>query len=285
MTTAFQQFASDRVMIMSAPNGARRKREDHPALPISPDELAEDAAALRDAGVSVLHLHVRDAFGEHTLDVERYRQAISSIRKRVGDDLVLQVTTEAVGLYTASQQMAVVQELRPEAVSLALREICPDQANEKTAALFFNWMRRERIWPQYILYSVGDLKRFVDLRRRGIFGADAPFAMLVVGSYAKGRAGSVDDLDRMLASIDSDAFPWSVCCFGKHEHAVMLAALGRGGHVRLGFENNIVMADGTLASDNAALIKQFTADIDQCDRAPASAAKVRAAFCEQLSSR
>ena len=277
---AFQQFANDRVMILSAPNGARRTQSDHPALPISPDELAESAVALRDAGVSVLHLHVRDALGGHTLDAERYRQAISSIRERIGDDIVLQVTTEAVGMYTASEQIAVVRDLRPEAVSLALREICPGQAEERTAVSFFEWMRRERVWPQYILYSVDELKRFDDMRRRGIFGDDAPFAMLVLGNYTDGCAGSIDDLDVLLTSVDRSAFPWSVCCFGENEHAVMIATLSRAGHVRIGFENNLVMADGTPASDNAALIQQFTADIDQGGRAPASAAEVRAVFCD-----
>ena len=279
MTSAFHAFSSDHVMIMSAPNGARRTQEHHRALPISPEELAENAVALRDAGISVLHLHVRDALGGHTLDVERYRQAISSIRERVGDDLVLQVTTEAVGMYTASEQMAMVRELRPEAVSLALREICQGQAQEQTAASFFAWMRRERIWPQYILYSVNDLKRFDDMRRRGVFSDAAPFAMLVLGSYTDSRAGSSEDLDLLLASVDCGAFPWSVCCFGENEHQVMVETESRGGHVRIGFENNIEMADGSVAPNNAALIRQFTATISQSSRTPASGAEVRAVFC------
>ena len=44
-----------------APNGARKTRQDHPALPITPAELAACAAACRDAGASMLHLHVRQA--------------------------------------------------------------------------------------------------------------------------------------------------------------------------------------------------------------------------------
>ena len=73
----------------------------------------------------MIHLHVRDKEGAHTLDVGRYRDAISAIRDEVGDDIVIQVTSEAVGIYNADQQIEMVVELQPEAVSLAIREIVP----------------------------------------------------------------------------------------------------------------------------------------------------------------
>lgn len=265
-------------MIMSAPNGARRSQADHPALPILPEELATNAAALLDAGVAILHLHVRDERGKHTLDAERYRDAIAAIHDRVGDNLVIQVTTEAVGIYDADQQMAVVRELRPEAVSLALREICPADADEPVLADFCAWMNVESIWPQYILYSVEDVKRFEAMRRRGVFADAAPFVMLVLGNYTDAKAGTVSELDGLLAAADFDALPWAVCCFGANEQAVMLAALNRGGHVRIGFENNVVLADGSPATDNAALIRQFTAAAAASPRQPASSVEARAAF-------
>jgi uncharacterized protein (DUF849 family) len=278
LTATFRQFGSEKIMIMSAPNGARRSQSDHPALPISSVELARNAVELRNAGVSVLHLHVRDDRGGHSLDVDRYRHAIDAIRERVGDDLILQVTTEAVGLYSSTEQMAIVRELKPEAVSLALREICPDQKDETTAVAFFEWLRDEQVWPQYIVYSVAELERFDAMRRRGVFGNATPFVMLVLGNYVDGRAGEVSDLEAMLSSVDCAAFPWSVCCFGPNENAVMLAAKARGGHVRIGFENNIVMVDGSIAPDNAALIRQFTAESNARIRSPATAAEVRVAF-------
>jgi 3-keto-5-aminohexanoate cleavage enzyme len=282
VTTAFNQFAKNRVMIISAPNGARRTHADHPALPITPEELAESAMKLRDVGASVLHLHVRDEQGGHTLDAERYRQAMSAIRERVGDDLIVQVTTEAVGMYTATEQMALVRDLKPEAVSLALRELCPNKAQEETAAGFFAWMRRERIWPQYILYSVDDLKRFDDMRQRGVFSDATPLTLLVLGNYSQGIAGTVSDLELQLSGVDCHEFPWAACCFGEYEHAVMMAAEARGGHVRIGFENNLAMADGSLAPDNAALIRQFTAVAESGIRRPATAAEVRATFCDAI---
>ena len=278
MTVDFRRFAEDRVIIMSAPNGARRGHADHPALPMTAEESARDAIALRDAGVSILHLHVRDDDGNHSLDVEHYRQAIAAVEKSVGDELLIQATTEAVGQYTSDQQIALVRELKPDAVSLALREICPAESNENVAAEFFAWMRSENIWPQYILYTVEDVVRFDDMRQRGIFAEDAPFVMFVLGEYANSVAGTVEDLNKLLAATDPAAYPWAVCCFGRHENEVMLAATAQGGHVRLGFENNLHLPDGEIAPDNAALIRRFTADNAASQRRPASAAELRATF-------
>ena len=278
MSSDFLRFAEKKVMVMSAPNGARRGHADHPALPITAEESALDAVALLDAGVSIVHLHVRDDAGHHSLDATRYRQARAAVRTTVGDDLVIQVTTEAVGQYTSDQQIALVQELEPEAVSLALREICPDDSDAGKAAEIFTWMRSENVWPQYILYSVDDVMRFDDMRQRGIFADDAPFAMFVLGEYANAVPGTVADLNLMLAATDADEYPWAACCFGQNENEVMLAATELGGHVRLGFENNMHLADGKLAADNVELITQYLGDNSRSGRRPATVAEIRAVF-------
>jgi len=264
-----------RVVIMAAPNGARRGKGDHPALPISPAELAACAAELVDAGVSVLHLHVRDAEGRHTLDPGRYREAIRAIRHAVGSSLVLQATTEAVGRYTSEEQMACVRELEPEAVSLALRELCPDESSEVDAAKFFEWLNRERIWPQYIVYTPEELRRFDALRRRGLFADEAPFCLFVLGRYSERLEGNPADLDDMLRAADCTRFPWAVCCFGRLELEAMLAATRAGGHVRIGFENNLVLSDGRPARNNAELVRQYRDAAALLGCRPASADELR----------
>jgi 3-keto-5-aminohexanoate cleavage enzyme len=128
------------VLIMVAPNGARRGRADHPAIPLTPAELARDVAACAAAGAAAVHLHVRDAARAHSLDPGLYREAVAAVRA-ASPDTVIQVTTEAVGRYTPAEQMATVRALRPEAVSLALRELIPDAAAEAPARDFLAWMR------------------------------------------------------------------------------------------------------------------------------------------------
>jgi 3-keto-5-aminohexanoate cleavage enzyme len=147
-------------IIMCAPNGARKNKTDHPALPISNSELADCAESILSEGASIIHLHVRDDNGEHTLDVDRYRSAISAIRQRIGQQLVIQITTEACGIFDRQQQMEMVRSLRPEAVSLALRELCPDADSEPAAAEFFAWLNANGVLTQYILYSADEVARF-----------------------------------------------------------------------------------------------------------------------------
>jgi len=275
MLLPHQALAGERVIIMSAPNGARRTADDHPALPITPDELADCAQSLVEEGVSVLHLHVRDKHQRHTLDADRYRAAIEAVRARVGDSLVLQVTTEAVGVFTRDEQMAMVRHVRPEAVSLGLRELCPDDNAEVEAAGFFAWLRKEKIWPQYILYSADDVRRFEHMRRRGVFADEYPFCLLVMGRYSDALEGDLSELTAMLGAADCREFPWAVCCFGKHENTAMLEATEAGGHVRIGFENNLWLPDGSVARDNAQLINTYRSSARSCGRIPATADDIR----------
>ncbi|MDX1481703.1 MAG: 3-keto-5-aminohexanoate cleavage protein [Woeseiaceae bacterium] len=271
-------FARRRLIVIAAPNGARRGKADHPALPMTAGEIATAAESLADAGVAVLHLHVRDAAGAHTLDVGRYREAIAAVRERVGDRLIIQATSEAVGRYRPDEQIAMVESLRPEAVSLALRELCPDAKSEASAGAFFRSLGPMNVWPQYILYSADDVARFDGLRRKGFFGDERPFCLLVLGRYASDLEGRLDELRAMQEAADLDDFPWAVCCFGRQEHAAALAAAAAGGHVRLGFENNLHLADGRIASDNAALVRQFLDAYSAGDRRPATADDVRKAW-------
>lgn len=241
--------------LMVAPNGARRTQADHPALPMVPEEIARCARDCLDAGAAVLHLHVRDDDGAHSLDVHRYRAAIQAVRQAVGQDQVIQVTTEAVGRYQPAQQMALVRELRPEAVSLAVRELVPDAAHEAEAGAFFAWLMDQPTAPQYILYSVEDIQRLAALCQRGVIPDPDPDVLLVLGRYTTGQRSKPADLLPMLAALP-DHWQWTVCAFGPLENACALTAAALGGHVRVGFENNLHLASGEIAPDNAALVAQ-----------------------------
>ncbi len=242
--------------IAVAPNGARRTQADHPALPITPDELARTAAECLEAGAAMIHLHVRDSEQKHTLDADAYRAATAAVRREVGDGLIIQVTSEAVGIYTADQQMAMVRDLRPEAVSLAVKEICPDAASEPAAADFLAWMAAEAIQPQYILYSAEDVARLRDLCKRGVVPGDRISVLYVLGRYTKGQVSQPADVIPFIEAAGGDDVHWSVCAFGRLESACAMTAAALGGHVRVGFENNLYAADGRLAESNTTLVSQ-----------------------------
>jgi uncharacterized protein (DUF849 family) len=208
------------------------------------------------------------------LDADAYRAVSAAIRAAVGERIVVQITTEAVGRYTPAEQLAVVQAVRPEAVSIALREIIPDRMHELAGANFLEWLSKARIVPQYILYSPDELRWFAELRRRGIIPGLLQFVLFVLGRYAEGRAGRPGEIEAFLAALPENV-EWAVCAFGPHEHACALRAAALGGHARLGFENNLNLADGTPAPDNAALIRQFADGLSRTGRPLADAAWVR----------
>lgn len=265
------------LIIAVAPSGARRTKKDHARLPITPEELAETAAACQAQGAAMLHLHVRDSDGAHLLDAHAYRAAISAIGKAVGRKLVLQITTEAVGRYRPGEQMSVVRAVLPEAVSLALKEIVPDASAEKEAADFFAWLRRERIMAQIVLYSPEELTRYYDLRNRGVIAEGPDFLLFVLGRYTQGQRSAPADLLPFLA-VHAGTPPWAMCAFGALENACAVTAAALGGHVRVGFENNLLLADGAIAPDNAALVRQVAEGARQLARPLGNAEDLRALY-------
>lgn len=267
------------IALAVAPNGGRRTKSDHAALPLSPQELGQCALACFAAGASMIHVHVRDDEGQHCLDVARYRAAEAAIRARVGEKLIIQVTTEALGLYKPKDQIDLVQTLRPEACSIALREIAPDAAHEAAFAALLQWMRRERIFPQIILYDALDVVRLQEMRKRGLIPAKDIPVLFVLGRYTVGQKSSPSDLLEFLGPAQQSPFAhWSVCAFGQDEAACAVTAALLGGHVRLGFENNLFMPDGSVAADNAALLVPVAKALRHMGRGLDSAEMQRAAL-------
>ncbi|CAJ0799531.1 3-keto-5-aminohexanoate cleavage protein [Ralstonia holmesii] len=271
------------IAIAVAPNGARKTHADHPALPITPDELAACARQCVDAGAAMLHLHVRRPDGTHSLAPDDYRPAIAAVQRAVGDALVIQITTEAVGIYTPEQQMASVRALQPEAISAALRELAPDAAHEAQAARFFGELAAARTAIQYILYSADDVVRYRDLRAQGVLPDTPHWVLFVLGRYSAGQRSDPSDLLPFLQAWADGGditanVPWAMCAFGPREAECALSAALLGGHARLGFENNMALPDGSTAPDNAALVTNLRRHLDALHRPVASAAELRSWF-------
>ncbi|HJT14553.1 MAG TPA: 3-keto-5-aminohexanoate cleavage protein [Dongiaceae bacterium] len=261
-----------------APNGGRRTKADHPAVPVTREEIAVTAAACLEAGACMIHTHVRNRAGGHVLDVDAYRTTIAAVRAEVGDRLVIQITSEALGIYRPAEQMAVVREVRPEAVSLALRELAPDSSQESAFADFLAWLRRESVTPQIILYSPEEAVRLADLKARGVIPFNDVPVLYVLGRYTAGQRSSPADLLPFIAPEMPRFAHWSVCAFGAREIACVTAAALLGGHARVGFENNLYLPDGSVAPDNASLVAMAGSTIGACGIPIATAADLRAAW-------
>ena len=242
------------VSIAVAPNGARKTKADHPAIPLIPSDLAQTAKRCLDAGASMIHAHVRHPDGSHLIDVDAYKAASAAIRATVGDRLVVQITTEAVGRYSAAEQRAVVRGVRPEAVSMAFRELVPDASEERAFSELLGWMKSESVAPQIILYDVDDAVRLADFRKRGLLPFDRLSVLFVLGRYTAGQTSSPSDLLKFIDSSAPAFEHWSTCAFGPREIACVTASALLGGHIRVGFENNESLPNGERANSNEALV-------------------------------
>jgi uncharacterized protein (DUF849 family) len=241
--------------ISVAPNGARRSKQDHPAIPLTPAELAIEAEQCADAGAVLLHLHVRDSNGKHTLSPDRYRYALDAIRNRVGSRLLLQITTESVGMFDIRTQMDTVLAVRAPAASFAIRELIPDVAAEPQARDFFATVAAIGTVPQFILYHPDEIDRLRALQASGVIPFSNADVLFVLGRYTDnhhpaGATALAHVLVPFLSRWGNDP-AWTVCAFGAGELAIAAAAIGLGGHIRVGFENNLQRPDGSILSGNA----------------------------------
>jgi len=244
------------MLIAVAPNGARKTKKDHFELPLTPVELAIAASACAEAGAAMVHLHVRDSAGEHTLDPERYLPVIREVEAAVGDDMLIQVTSEAAGIYTADKQIDLMEQLAPHCLSCGLREFVKDHQWFTRAGMFFSRLYRAGTLIQYILYSPEDVEWYERLCREGVLPEETHFLLFVLGRHGDGSGESYDIADyiRLLRRKSR----WMACAFGRNEYSVVKQAAKLGGHARVGFENNLLLPDGSPASDNAELVKITT---------------------------
>jgi uncharacterized protein (DUF849 family) len=244
-----------RVVLAVAPNGGRKTKADHPGLPLTADELARTAAECLERGASMIHLHVRDAEGRHCLDPEAYREVIARTCQEVGDRLVLQITSESLGRFSPAEQRASVLRTNPEAVSLALRELAPEPADEKDFGEFLGKLKQMRIWPQIILYTPAEGERLGAMVKQGLIPFDKLSVLYVLGRFALTRTAVPRDLLPFLAPDMPRFGSWSVCAFGRREAACVTAGALLGGHGRVGFENNLALPNGARADSNAELVE------------------------------
>lgn len=263
-----------RAIIALAPNGARLGKADHPALPLTASEIVRCCETCVDEGATMLHLHVRDSDGRHILSADAARDLARQVKARIGGKALIQTTTEAVERYAASEQMAFLKASRPEAASLAWREISRPELSNSQRAHLLDWCRTERVALQYILYDVPDVNSLKDAIARGIVPEERPHVLYVVGRYQ--TAARIDGravADFIAVGLTPRSF--MVCAFGAGGYQTLTATALLGGHVRTGFENSLVLANGEMAPDNAAMVGSIRDQLTRLGVGIASAEECR----------
>lgn len=241
---------------MVAPNGARRTTKDHPAIPVTDEDLIETALSCYDAGARGLHAHIRTEQQTHLLDVERYETLISNLNERL-PNLEVQVTSEAAGVYESDAQIDLLSRINAPWVSVAIREILRSQDLEKLQPFFYRLHNKSRV--QFILYDADDVKTLASLIEQSIIQTEVIEVLYVLGRYSADQESTPEQLDPFLDIRDrfkKTCIPIRemICAFGKGQIPCLLRAASEGIDLRIGFENGIWLPDGTIAENNAALV-------------------------------
>ncbi len=240
------------ILLAVAPNGARKTKVDLPAIPLTVEEIGLDAKACQQAGASMIHLHVRNEKGEHSLNSALYKAAIREVEERTEGSLFIQVTSEAVGKYSSDEQFEMIHNVKPQGVSIGLREI--KNHDELEVNDHFNWMCDNSVFPQLILYNQHDLELYKKWLEEGVLPGIAYPLLLVVGKH---QVEGVFGTEIFKSNFEIPASSWMVCAFGAQEYRVGKQAAKLGGHIRLGFENNHLLKNSSIAKNNAEIITQM----------------------------
>jgi 3-keto-5-aminohexanoate cleavage enzyme len=254
--------------IMVAPNGARLGKVDHPALPVTLGEIVDTARACHLAGAGAIHAHVRDTDGAHVLDAGLYRELIAEMARAV-PQMPVQITTEAAGRYAPGQQRALLRQITPEGVSIALAEMLAD-GDRAAARRCYHALADSGVAVQHILYDAGQVAALAAEIAAGTVPAAGLQVLYVLGRYTSGQQSDPAMLTPFLQAARDAGLTaqWAVCAFGQAETACLHHAWQLGGKVRVGFENNLMMSDGTRAPDNAARLREIAARLDTSDAGP-----------------
>ncbi len=245
---------------MVAPNGARLGTADHHALPVTIEKIVETAILCRDAGADGQHVHVRDGQEKHVLDAGLYLELLAECDRQL-PGFYTQITTEAVGIYTPSQQAQLVRDVEPKAVSVALKEMAGG-GSEKIARDFYHWANEAKIEVQHILYDASEIGKLADLIARNIIPDSTSHLLFVLGRYTSKQQSEPQQIHSFISAMNMH-FPspqlidWAVCAFGKNESKCLSQAAKMGGKTRVGFENNLLNLDGSTANDNAERVAEI----------------------------
>ncbi len=260
-------------IIIVAPNGARKTHRDHPALPVSIEATVHETAACYAQGATVLHAHVRGEKQQHVLDAGLYIELIAELKQQL-PELLVQITTEAVGIYTPVEQVACVKKVMPNMVSSSLRELTAGFTALEFASEFYHWAVDASVHIQHIVYNAEELEKFLQLRDSGIIPEQHCCLLFVLGRYSTNAQSSPGDLQPFL-KYKLQSLTWFTCAFGTQEQACVMAGINAGGHARVGFENNLYLDNGDTAPNNAALVNNLKADIERSSGTVADSIQAR----------
>lgn len=293
-----------KVIITCAVTGGAHTPTMSDALPVTPQEIADQSLAAAEAGAAILHLHARNPEnGAPTGDPEVYRQFLSAIRQR--SDAVVNITTGGSATMPVAERLRAAVAFKPEMCSLNMGSM--NFAFFPAAARIDQW---KHDWERgyvlgsddfifrntfrdiaYIMESLADagtrfehecydlshlynLAHFVD---RGL--VKPPFFIQMILGILGGVGPDLENLVYMKSTADrlfgKGTFQWSVLAAGRHQMPFLTQAALLGGHVRVGLEDSLFIERGVLAVSNAQQVEKIVRILGEMGHQPATPAEAR----------
>lgn len=265
----------DKLIITAAICGAEVTKEHNPAVPYTVEEMVREAKSAYEAGAAILHVHVREDDGTPTQSKERYKEVIDAILKELPDVIIIPSTGGAVGM--SAEERLQPTELMPEMATLDCGTVnFGDDVFENTIPMMRSFGKRmleNNIKPEYECFDMGHLETAVNLVKKGEapgFPMQFNFVLGVPGA----SSASVSNL-LWLVNAMPEGSTWTATGVGRYQFPLAAHAIAMGGHVRVGFEDNLYLSKGVLAKSNGELVAKVVRIAKELGREIASPAEAR----------
>jgi uncharacterized protein (DUF849 family) len=282
----------EKVIVTVALVGSHTTREKNPNVPITPKEIAESAIESYRAGAAVCHVHVRDPeTHKPSFKLELYQEVFERIRGEC--DMIVNLTTgRGAGLLynpgakdhpwdtsllkNPEERVEHVVKLKPEVCSLDVGTLnfgSNAQVNvisviEKMATM----IKEVGTKPELEVFDIGNIPIANYLISKGLV-EKPPLFQLCLG-IPWGIEATIENLVYMRNNLPRDAL-WYAFSTGTNHFIMATASMIMGGHVRVGFEDNIYIKKDTLATSNAQMVSKVVEIAKLMGREVASAKEAR----------
>ena len=246
----------DKLIISCCICGAEVTKENNPAVPYTVEEIAREAKSAYDAGAALIHLHVRWDDGTPTQDKGRFQECVDAIRKVCPDVIIQPSTGGAVGMTDLERLQSTEITPTPEMATLDCGT-CNFGGDEifintdNTINNFGDIMKERGIKPECEVFDKGMIDLALKAAKKGHIDYPMHFDF-VLGVQ---MTATVRDLVYMATSVPADS-TWTATGIGKTCWDIVAATIALGGHVRVGFEDNVYMSKGVLAKSNGEMVER-----------------------------
>jgi len=266
----------DKLIITAAISGAEVTKEHNPAVPYTVKEVGMEALSAYNAGASIIHLHVRHDDGTPTQDKNRYAECMAEILRLCPDVIIQPSTGGAVGMSNAERMQPL--DLVPEMATLDCGTVNFGGDDifintENTIKEFGSKMIELGVKPEVEVFDKGMIDTAIRLEKQGFI--KSPMHFNFVMGVTGGIAATVRDFTYLAESIPKGS-TFTATGIGRHEFPIATLAIIAGGHVRVGFEDNVYLSKGVLAKSNGELVEKVVRLSKELGREIASPACARA---------